>query len=123
MLKKPAAVEKADFFLKQGSQCDQILAMFSLFANKNRFKILCALKDGNYCVNDLVEITGGKPSNISQQLKILTLAGFLGKKRQGKLVYYHLKDRTVSQLFDFLYEHYGSKPGKGFLSKALEERE
>lgn len=123
MLTKQSVLEKTDFFLKKGSQCDQILSMFSLFANENRFKILCALNDGDYCVNDLVKITGGKPSNISQQLKLLSLAGCLGKTREGKLIHYHLKDRKISKLFDFLYELYGDKPGRGFLSKALEERQ
>ena len=98
---------KADFFFQKRKNCDQLLAMFSLFANENRFKILCTLSEGDYCVNDLVKATGGKPSNISQQLKILNLAGYIERNRQGKLIYYHLKEGKIKNLLEYLYDNFG----------------
>jgi ArsR family transcriptional regulator len=108
MSKQEAVQHKAGFF-KKSRNCEKLLDMFSLFANENRFKILCSLSEQDFCVNDLVEITGGKPSNISQQLKILTLAGYLGKKREGKLIIYHLRDEKIKKLLDYLYEQYGEE--------------
>ena len=108
MLKHEAAKHKAVFF-EGSTNCEKLLDMFSLFANQHRFKILCSLSEQDFCVNDLVKITGGKPSNISQQLKILTLAGYLGKEREGKLIIYHLKDEKMKKLLDYLYEQYGEK--------------
>ena len=109
MLEQQAVQEKTEFFFKQNRNCEKLLDMFSLFANENRFKILCTLNEHEFCVNDLVKITGGKASNISQQLKILTLAGFLGRERRGKLIYYNLKDEKIRKLLDFLFEQYGSR--------------
>ena len=106
MLNNSDVQHKIEFF-KRHRNCEKLLDIFSIFSNENRFKILCSLSEGDFCVNDLVEITGGKPSNISQQLKILTLAGFLGKQRRGKMIVYRLKDEKIRKLLDFLYEQYG----------------
>lgn len=108
MLNDPATINKADFFLKKDKTCEMLLGMFSIFSNVNRFKILCALYEKDFCVNDLSLITGGKPSNISQQLKILTLAGYLSKERNGKLINYHLKDENIRRLLNHLYKEFGS---------------
>jgi DNA-binding transcriptional ArsR family regulator len=109
MLKQKSVQEKTEFFFHQKRNCEKLLGLFSLLANENRFKIICTLNEQEFCVNDLVKITGGKPSNISQQLKILTLAGFLERERRGKLIYYSLKDDKLRKLLDFLFDQYGSK--------------
>ena len=92
----------ADQLLRNQQYCDRILKMFSLFSNDTRFRILCVLKEGDFCVNDIVEFVGGKHSNISQQLKMLTLAGYLTKERRERSVYYHLDDEKIKATIDFL---------------------
>jgi len=109
MSKQKTVNEKTEFFFKQNRNCEKLLDIFSLFANENRFKILCTLNEQEFCVNDLVKITDGKPSNISQQLKILNLAGLLERERRGKQIYYNLKDEKIRKLLDFLFQQYGSK--------------
>jgi DNA-binding transcriptional ArsR family regulator len=88
--------------LRNQRYCERVLKMFSLFSNRTRFRILCVLKEGDFCVNDIVEFVGGKHSNISQQLKMLTLAGYLTKERQERLVFYHLEDEKIKATIDFL---------------------
>lgn len=83
--------------------CQKVIDVLSLFSNKTRFRILCALAEGDFCVNDLKEVVGlGKVSNTSQQLKLLTLAGVLEKQRDKQQIIYRLKDKRVRQLIDFL---------------------
>jgi DNA-binding transcriptional ArsR family regulator len=84
-------------------KCDYFLNLLSLISNEYRFKILCLLSDGDFCVADITELVGGKASNISQQLKILTLANYIAKRREGKLIYYSLKDQRIRRLLDFLH--------------------
>ncbi len=84
-------------------KCDYFLNLLSLISNEYRFKILCLLSDGDFCVADITELVGGKSSNISQQLKILSLANFIAKRREGKLIYYSLKDRRIRRLLEFLH--------------------
>lgn len=100
----------AEQFLRNNAACEHVLGMFSLFSNKIRFKILCVLKEGDLCVKEIVAVVGGKVSNISQQLKILTLAGYLTKKREEKTVIYHLEDQQVKKVVQFLWNEFADKP-------------
>ena len=92
--------------LKNQQYCDRVLKMFSLFSNSTRFRILCVLKEGDFCVNDIVDFVGGKNSNITQQLKMLTLAGYLTKERRERSVFYHLEDESIKATIDFLCHLY-----------------
>jgi ArsR family transcriptional regulator len=90
--------------LSKQKKCDALLEMFSLFANEIRFKTLCLLSEKDYCVNDIVEIVQGKPSNVSQQLKMLTVAGYVSRRREGKHVFYHLEDQQIKKTIRFLHD-------------------
>ncbi len=79
-------------------RCAQVERMMSIMSNQVRFHILCALNFEAFTVSELVEITGSQASNVSQQLKMMTLAGYLEKERNGKQIYYHLKEKRISQL-------------------------
>jgi ArsR family transcriptional regulator len=84
------------------AKCDFFLNLLSLLANRYRFRILCLLADGDRCVADITAQVGGQGSNISQQLKTLTLAGSVTKRREGKMVYYGLRDTRIRRLLQFL---------------------
>ena len=90
--------------LKRQKICDSLLEMFSLLSNEIRFKTLCLLAEQDYCVNDIVESVKGKPSNVSQQLKMLTVAGYVSRRREGKHVYYHLEDKQIKKVINFLHD-------------------
>ena len=99
--------EKPDLsFLDDKEKCGCFITLFSLLSNEYRLKILCLLRMGDYCVNDISEYVGGKFSNISQQLKMLTLAGYLTKKKKQKQVYYHLSDIKIKKTLDFLHKEF-----------------
>ena len=100
----------AEQLLRNQEHCEEILKMFSLFSSKTRFRILCVLKEGDFCVNDIVGFVGGKNSNISQQLKMLTYAGYLTKERKERAVIYRLKDDKIRAIIDFLCHLY-KRPG------------
>jgi DNA-binding transcriptional ArsR family regulator len=85
-------------------KCNALMDMFSLLSNEIRFKTLCLLSEGDYCVNDIVKDVNGKPSNVSQQLKMLTVAGYVSRRREGKRVYYHLEDAQIKKVITFLHD-------------------
>lgn len=97
------AIKKIKDRFKEESRCTRIQNMLDLVSNPFRFKIICVLAEGDFPVADIVELVGGKASNISQQLKILFLAGYVNKERKGKQIYYHLASQAVKELFDFLH--------------------
>lgn len=83
-------------------RCTHIEQLMSIMSNPVRFHILCALNFESFTVTDLVELTGAKMSNISQQLKMMTLSGYLIKERRGKQIYYTLVDKRISRLISEL---------------------
>jgi len=53
---------------------------------------------------DIIQI--GKLSNVSQQLKLLSMAGIIGKRRDKKQIIYYLKNDEVKQMIEFLHANY-----------------
>ena len=92
----------AEYFHANRDRCQKTLELFSMFANETRFKILCILAEHDFCVNDLVEIIDAKHSNVSQQLKMLRLSGYVTKKRDGKSIIYHLENEDVRTAISFI---------------------
>ncbi len=87
--------------------CEKVIDLFTLFSNKARFRILCMLLEGDFCVTEIVEtVKIGKISNVSQQLRLLTLAGLLEKRRDKKRIIYHLKDEKIKKVIQFFQENY-----------------
>jgi DNA-binding transcriptional ArsR family regulator len=83
-------------------KCLNVERMLSIMSNPIRFHILCALAMDSFTVSELVYLTKGKVSNISQQLRIMTLAGYLTKERKGKQIYYSITDLRIVELIQFL---------------------
>lgn len=100
------------FFQSNRESCQQVLQMVSLLGNQVRFKILCALKEGDFCVGDLAELVEGKHANVSQQLKMLTLAGYLTKRREDQNIIYHLQNETVRRAIGFFQDEFTGGVGK-----------
>lgn len=86
----------------QDVRCAQVEQLLSVMSNPLRFHILCALSQGEFTVTELGEITGSKNSNLSQQLKIMTMAGYLTKERSGKEIRYTLSDQRIFKTIGFL---------------------
>ena len=87
--------------------CGRVIEILSLMSNKTRFRILCMLAEGDFCVTEIVDtVQTGKLSNISQQLRILTLAGVLEKTRKKQHVIYHLRDRRLATLIKLLEKQF-----------------
>lgn len=100
-----AGLETSELFARfeDREACKNMLSMLSLVSNQIRFRILCLLTAGPFCVHDIVRHVGGKSSNISQQLKILLLAGYISNERVGRQIYYRLEDEKVRALIEFLH--------------------
>ncbi len=102
-LKQIKAVKKD--FRARNRDYKKLLVLLNLLSNKIRFRVLCLLKQGEYCVSEIVEIIqAGKISNVSQQLQMLTQMKLLRKRREKKKIYYRLKDEKIARLIDFLEE-------------------
>ncbi len=97
-------------FRKNSAVCDRVVTLLHLISNKARFRIICLLSQGEFCVNDIMDVVDeGKLSNISQQLGMLRLAGLVQKRRDNKRVLYGIKDERIRRLIEFLCLQYLKK--------------
>ena len=78
---------------------------FKMFGDTTRIKVLQTLFISEMCVCDLSEILNISQSAISHQLKALRLTDLVKYRKQGKAVFYSLKDEHVKQIVELGMHH------------------
>lgn len=76
----------------------QVAEYFSVLAEPMRLKILNLLRNGEKCVQDLVEATQTSQANVSKHLKVMLQAGILQRRTKGTSAYYSVKDELIFEL-------------------------
>lgn len=76
----------------------QVAAYFSILSEPMRLKILNLLRDGEKCVQDLVEATATSQANVSKHLKVMMQAGILSRRAEGTSAYYSVEDDLTFEL-------------------------
>jgi ArsR family transcriptional regulator, virulence genes transcriptional regulator len=103
--RSPVAETPAAAF-RDTARCEEVVGTLSLLANTKRLRILCTLLDADRSVAEILGAVGGTFSGVSQQLKLLTLAGHLSRRRSEKSIIYHLKDARVARILAFLKDEF-----------------
>ena len=83
----------------------QMAEFFALLGDANRLRILSALALKELCVCDLAAIVGMSESAVSHQLRSLKAARVVAYRKQGRKVYYCLKDDCVRNLYQTVAAH------------------
>ena len=84
----------------------ELADFFKVFGDTTRIKILCALISSEMCVCDLSVLLNMNQSAISHQLRVLKQANLVKYRKEGKVVYYSLKDEHVEQIFQQGFTHF-----------------
>lgn len=92
-------VKKALKAMPKENHLVDVCEFFKVLGDPTRIKITCALAATELCVCDLAAVLGMKHSAVSHQLKVLRSARLVKARKDGKIVYYSLKDDHVSQIF------------------------
>lgn len=71
---------------------------FRGLSDSTRLSILEVLRDGEKTVSEIVEETQQSQSNISNHLKCLDECGLVKNRREGKNIYYSLRDAQTREL-------------------------
>lgn len=74
------------------------LVMFKALSDGTRLKIVEFLLDGEKCVCEIFPHVDRTQSTTSIQLDVLKKAGILDSRKDGKRVYYFLKDDKVREI-------------------------
>ncbi len=75
-------------------------------AHEGRLMILCHLVKGEKSVTELENLLSSRQAAVSQQLARLRLEGIVEYRRDGKAIYYTIKDQKVYKLISLLYEEF-----------------
>ena len=77
---------------------EELVSFFSLFSDLTRLKMISALAISELCVTDLSNLLMVNQTTVSHQLRLLRDLGAVKYKRQGKIIFYSLKNETINDV-------------------------
>lgn len=75
-----------------------LVNFFSVFSDLTRVRMISALSIREMCVTDISRILGLNQTTVSHQLKILRDAGFVGYRRDGKMLFYRVVNKYINEI-------------------------
>ena len=84
---------------------EKTAALFKVFGDATRLRILYALAQKEQCVRDLTESLSLSQSVVSHQLTTLRQNKLVRTRRDGKSIIYALDDDHVKQIMEIGFEH------------------
>ena len=80
-----------------GTAMRDFMAVTKALADENRVRILLALRHGELCVCQIVELLGLATSTISKHMSILKQAYLVDSRKDGRWIYYRLAGEEASE--------------------------
>lgn len=74
------------------ARLDELVETAKGLAHPARLRILAMLAKGELCVCQMTAVLGLAPSTVSQHLSVLSRGALLADRKEGKLVFYRLRD-------------------------------
>lgn len=84
-------------------------AFLKTLAHEGRLMILCHLSEGEKSVSELETLLNLRQAAVSQMLARLREDGLVAPRRDGKSVYYSLKNDNTKEVIALLYKQFCSE--------------
>ena len=75
-----------------------LTCFFTIFSDKTRLKMLSVLAISRMCVTDLAGILNLNQTTVSHQLRLLKNLNAVKTRRQGKVIFYSLRNETLNDV-------------------------
>ncbi|MTI85569.1 MAG: helix-turn-helix transcriptional regulator [Firmicutes bacterium] len=98
--------EKVDRLKEQVKVTEGLGQIFKALGDDNRIKIAYALSREELCVCDVAETIDSSVAAASHHLRLLKNLGLAKSRKQGKMVYYSLRDECVKAIIGVALEHH-----------------
>ena len=85
-------------YVPKGEILDELVCFFSIFSDYTRLKVISALAISEMCVSDLSTLLKLNQTTVSHQLRLLKSLNAVTTRRQGKVVFYSLRNDTLSDV-------------------------
>jgi DNA-binding transcriptional ArsR family regulator len=69
---------------------DDFIAITKALSDSHRIRALMALRDGELCVCQIIELLGLAPSTVSKHMSVLKQAGLVASRKEERWMYYRL---------------------------------
>lgn len=99
------AVDEVRKKMTGDGEYQSLAALYKMFGDPSRLRILHALSLRELCVCDLAALLGLSKSAVSHQLKALRLGKLVKFRREGQVVFYSLDDDHVKDILALGFEH------------------
>ena len=83
-------------YRNEGPGVREVIGISRALSDPNRVRTLAALRKRELCVCQIVELLGLAPSTVSKHMSILTQAGLVESRREGRWIYYRRADHEIS---------------------------
>lgn len=107
MQKTKAPVMPAD---EMAGRAADAAAFLKALSHEGRLMILCHLSSSEKSVTALEELIGVRQAAVSQHLARLRSEGLVDARRDGKTIYYTIKDPKVRAMIALVYEMFCGAP-------------
>ncbi len=87
------------------ARIDETAKLFKIYSDVTRLRIIDLLTQGEFCVQDICRRLSLQQSTVSHQLKLLRDENVVTRRRDGKNVYYALKDEHVRTIYEMARSH------------------
>lgn len=99
------------------------LAMAKALSDENRVRALLALRGGELCLCQIIDLLGLAPSTVSKHMDLLARAGLVEKRKDGRWHYFKLAGReappAVRQAIRWTLDALRDEPVAGAVSAQL----
>ncbi len=85
-------------YVPQGEILEQLVCFFTIFSDYTRIKILSALAISEMCVSDMTKLLKLNQTTVSHQLRLLKNLNAVKTSRQGKIIFYSLRNETLNDV-------------------------
>jgi ArsR family transcriptional regulator len=90
-----------------GERAAEAAAFLKALSHEGRLMILCHLAARERSVTELEALLGARQAAVSQQLARLRLEGLVSTRRDGKAIFYTIRDPKVLQQVRLMQEIFG----------------
>ena len=92
----------------------EILSIAKALGDESRLRALIAVKDGELCLCQIIQVLGLSPATVSKHMNTLEQARLVERTRRGKWRYYKLASgsgsRAVKQALEWVLDGLASDP-------------
>lgn len=85
-------------YVPSGEILDDLVCFFSIFSDYTRLRIISALAISEMCVTDIADVLCLNQTTVSHQLRFLKNLNAVKTKRQGKVVFYSLRNEILNDV-------------------------